>query len=83
MGSDGQPFTTLATHTYAVAVIGPWLKQVGEDAEGLTIVESDNNHWVLFRDLVGLSVPEGAEPYIFWTSDGGAFPKNCPQVFWS
>jgi len=74
-----QPYTTLATNTYAVAIIGPWVKQVGEDAEGQPITESDNKHWVLFRDLAGLPVPEGADRFIVWTSDEGERPKDAPQ----
>jgi len=77
-----QPYTTLATHTYAVAIIGPWIKITGYDAENNPIVESDNRHWVLFRDLVGLPIPSGAEQYIFWTSDDGPRPENCPQDNW-
>lgn len=75
-----EPYTTLATHTYAVSIIGPWFEQVGADGEGAPIYKSDDRHWVLFRDLAGLKVPDGAEQFIFWTSDDGKRPENCPQV---
>lgn len=79
-----EPYTTLATHTYAVAIIGPWVQITPAAKEGEEpLVESDDRHWVLFRDLVGLKVPEGAEKYIFWTSDDGPRPENCPQDAWS
>ena len=74
-----QPYTTLATHTYAVVIIGPWVRQVGEDKECNPIMESDGLHWVLFRDLAGLPIPPGAEQYIFWTSEDGKRPEDCPQ----
>ena len=75
-----EPYTTLATHTYAVAIIGPWLEQTGVDGDGNPIIKSDDQHWVLFRDLVGLPIPPGAEQFIFWTSDYGPRPENCPQT---
>ena len=76
----GDAQTILATHAYAIYVIGPWVRQVGEDKEGNPITESDGLHWVLIRDLEGLKVPEGADKFIVWTSDDGKRPENCPQV---
>lgn len=76
----GDAQTILATHAYAIAVIGPWVRQVGEDKEGNPIMESDDLHWVLIRDLEGLKVPDGADKYIFWTSDDGKRPEDCPQI---
>jgi len=51
--NEGVIETTLATHEYA-------LHEIGE--------HNGNDYWVLFRDLVGLPVPEGADPFIFWSS---------------
>lgn len=76
----GDAQTILATHAYAICVIGPWVRQIGEDKEGNPIMESDGLHWVLIRDLEGLKVPEGADKFIVWTSDDGKRPENCPQV---
>lgn len=76
----GEPYTTLATHEYAVVIVGPWLEQTSVDEEGLPVFKSDDQHWVLFRDLVGLPIPAGAEQFIFWTSDDGSRPENCPQL---
>jgi hypothetical protein len=80
---NNEPFTTLATHTYAVAVLGPWVRQTGTDQDGNPIVESDNKHWVMFRDLVGLPIPTGAEQFIFWDSDLGPRPEDCPNMMWA
>lgn len=77
---NNEPYTTLATHTYAVAIIGPWIEQTGVDGDGNPVFKSDDQHWVLFRDLVGLPIPPGAEQFIFWTSTSGKRPENCPQV---
>lgn len=75
----GDAQTILATHAYAIYVIGPWVRQVGEDKEGNPITESDGLHWVLIRDLEGLKVPEGADKFIVWTSDDGERPEDVPQ----
>ncbi len=75
----GDAQTILATHAYAIAVIGPWVRQVGDDKEGNPIMESDGLHWVLIRDIEGLKVPEGADKFIVWTSDDGERPEDMPQ----
>jgi hypothetical protein len=80
---DGNPVTTLATHTYALAVLGPWIHQIGTGQDGNPIFESDGKHWVMFRDLVGLPIPTGAEQFIFWDSDLGPRPEDCPNMMWA
>lgn len=75
----GEPVTIKSTHAYAIAVIGSWVRQVGEDKEGNPIMESDGLHWVLVRDLEGLEVPDGAAKHIVWTSDDGERPEDMPQ----
>ena len=79
---NNEPYTTVATHTYALVVIGPWYEVVGLGPDDQPIVESDGLHWVLFRDLVGMQIPAGAEQYIFWISTMGPRPENCPQACW-
>ncbi len=79
----GDAQTILATHAYAIYVIGPWVRQVGEDKKGNTIMESDGLHWVLIRDLEGLKIPPGADKFIVWTSDDGPRPEDCPQDDWA
>jgi hypothetical protein len=79
---DGAIQTTLATHQYA-------LHEIGE--------HNGADYWVLFRDLVGLPVPEGADQFIVWASnqsiidDAGDeifFPRpefnpDVPSIFWA
>ena len=79
---DGAIQTTLATHEYS-------LHEIGE--------HNGKDFWVLFRDLVGLQVPEGADPFIFWSStwtvtdeDGNEIPvprpedqPDVPAIFWA
>jgi len=74
--------TTLATHQYA-------LHEIGE--------HNGTDYWFLFRDLVGLPVPQGADQFIFWASDwtveddAGSeiqvprpeFNPDVPSVFWT
>jgi len=80
--NEGVIETTLATHEYA-------LHEIGE--------HNWTDFWVLFRDLVGLPVPEGADPFIFWSStwtvtdeDGNEIPvprpedqPDVPNIFWA
>ena len=79
---DGIIQTTLASHEYA-------LHEIGE--------HNGTDFWVLFRDLVGIPIPEGADQFIFWASnqsiidDAGDeifFPRpefnpDVPNVFWA
>ena len=51
---DGVIQTSLATHTHA-------LHEIGE--------HNGSDYWILFRDLVGIPIPEGGEQFIFWSSD--------------
>ena len=80
--NEGVVETTLATHQYA-------LHEIGE--------HNGADYWVLFRDLVGLPVPEGADQFIFWSStwtvtdeDGSEIPvprptdqPDVPNIFWA
>jgi hypothetical protein len=74
--------TALATHEYA-------LHEIGE--------HNGTDFWVLFRDLVGIPIPEGADQFIYWASDwtveddAGSeisiprpeFNPDVPNVFWA
>lgn len=80
--NEGVVETTLATHMYA-------LHEIGE--------HNGADFWVLFRDLVGLPVPESADQFIFWSStwnvtdeDGCEIPvprpedqPDVPSIFWA
>jgi hypothetical protein len=78
---DGNEQITLASHEYALCIIGE---------------HNDSDWWVLFRDLVGIPIPEGGEQFIFWASDftvddedGNPVPvprpisEDVPNVFWA
>lgn len=69
---DGQIISSLASHEHALHVIGEH--------------NGDGQWWVLFRDLVGIPVPEGAEQFIHWSSaSGGPKPtdESTPNIFWA
>ena len=79
---DGVIQSSLASHEHALCVIG---EHIG-----------DGQWWVLFRDLVGIPIPEGGEQFIFWASDftvddedGNPVPvprpisEDVPNVFWA
>jgi hypothetical protein len=80
---DGNEQITLASHEYALCIIGEH--------------NGDGQWWVLFRDLVGIPIPEGGEQFIFWRSDwtvedsaGNEIPvprpesdPDAPNVFWA
>ena len=83
---NGVVQTTLASHEHALCVIGEhWLLQPDIDGEPQPAI-GDGQYWVLFRDLVGIPIPEGAESLIHWTSTSGEpRPTDDPAVpntFW-
>jgi hypothetical protein len=80
---NGEVQSSLASHTHALCVIGEH--------------NSDGQYWVLFRDLVGLPIPAGADQFIYWSSawtvtdeDGNEIPiprpedqPDVPNIFWA
>jgi hypothetical protein len=69
---DANEQITLASHEYALHIIGEH--------------NGDGQWWVLFRDLVGIPIPEGGEQFIYWSSTSGdPRPVNdqTPSVFWA
>jgi hypothetical protein len=78
---DGNEQITLASHEYALHIIGE---------------HNGSDWWVLFRDLVGIPIPEGGEQFIFWASDftvddedGNPVPvprpisEDVPNIWWA
>jgi hypothetical protein len=79
---SGAVVSTLATHEYA-------LHEIGE--------HNGTDFWVLFRDLAGIPIPEGADQFIFWSSnqsiidDAGSeisiprpeFNPDVPNIWWA
>jgi hypothetical protein len=80
---DGNEQITLASHEYALCIVGEH--------------NGDEQWWVLFRDLVGIPIPEGGEQFIYWCSDwtveddAGSeisiprpeFNPNVPNIWWA
>jgi len=79
---EGNIQTSLATHTHA-------LHEIGE--------HNGSDYWVLFRDLVGIPIPDGGDQFIYWASDWSViddagseisiprpeFNPDVPNVFWA
>jgi hypothetical protein len=68
---NGEVQSTLASHTHAMHVVG---EHNGAD------------WWVLFRDLVGIPIPDGGERFIFWSSasdDPRPISDDVPSVWWA
>ncbi len=68
---NGEVKSTLASHTHAMHVVG---EHNGAD------------WWVLFRDLVGIPIPEGGEQFIFWSSasdEPRPISDDVPSVWWA
>ena len=53
VNEDGSVTATFASHEYALHEIGG---------------HNGTDYWFLFRALVGIPVPEGADQFIFWAS---------------
>lgn len=80
---NGEVQSSLASHTHALCIIGEH--------------NGDGQYWVLFRDLVGIPIPEGGDQFIFWSSDwtvtddAGSeiqvprpeFNHDVPNIFWA
>ena len=67
---DGEVQSNLASHTHAMCVVGDY----------------DGAWWVLFRDLVGIPIPDGAEQFIHWSSASGEprpTDESTPNIFWA
>ena len=68
---DGNEQITLASHEYALCIVGE---------------HNGSDWWVLFRDLVGIPIPEGGEQFIFWASSSGEqrpTDESVPNIFWA
>jgi hypothetical protein len=78
---DGNEQITLASHEYALCIVGE---------------HNGSDWWVLFRDLVGIPIPEGGEQFIYWASDftvddedGNPVPvprpisDDVPNIWWA
>lgn len=67
---NGEVQSSLASHEHALCIVG----------------EFDNQWWVLFRDLIGIPIPEGGEAFIHWSSASGEprpIDESTPNIFWA
>lgn len=70
LDEHGEVQSNLTSHTHAMCVIGEH--------------DGDGQWWVLFRDLIGISIPEGGEQFIYWSSiSGEPRPEAGPQHAWA
>lgn len=79
---DGIVQSSLASHTHALCIIGEHFTGGDEDTPAV----GDGLYWVLFRDLVGIPVPEGAEQFIHWSSASGnprPVDESTPNIWWA
>lgn len=97
IAENGDIVSRLASHEHALHEIGEhFITQsidiIDEsDSEGIIELQSpigDGQYWVLFRDLLGISIPEGGEQFIAWSSNMTSIPRpiddpNIPNVWWS
>jgi hypothetical protein len=68
---EGNEQITLASHDYALCIVGE---------------HNGSDWWVLFRDLVGIPIPEGGEQFIAWSSASGEprpTDESVPNIFWA
>ena len=77
---DSEVVSNLASHEHAMCVVGDY----------------NGAWWVLFRDLIGIPIPEGGDLYIYWSSDwtvldedGSEIPvprptdESVPNIWWA
>ena len=67
---DGEVVSNLASHEHAMCVVGDY----------------NGAWWVLFRDLVGIPIPDGADQFIHWSSTSGEprpTDESTPNIFWA
>ena len=94
---NGNIVSRLASHEHALHEIGEHfiaqpMDAIDEsDSEGSIELHppiGDGQYWVLFRDLVGIPIPEGGEQFVVWSSNQTSVPRptddpNIPNVWWA
>lgn len=73
---NGDTVSTIASHEHALHEIGEhFILQPDLDGEPQAPI-GDGQYWVLFRDLVGIPIPEGGEAFIHWSSNQTTLDEN-------
>ena len=94
---NGNIVSRLASHEHALHEIGEHFIEQSMDAIDESDLEGsielhppigDGQYWVLFRDLVGIPIPEGGEQFVVWSSNQTSVPRptddpNIPNVWWA
>jgi hypothetical protein len=78
---------------------GEWIANIASHEHSLYEIGAHNgeNYWILFRDLVGIPIPPGADQFIYWSSSQTTFDQdgqeicisrpiddpNIPDIFWA
>lgn len=62
---------------------GEWVANIASHEHALLEIGShnDQNYWILFRDLVGIPIPSGADQYIYWSSNQTGFDEDGQIVY--
>lgn len=80
---DGVIQSSLASHEHALCIIGEHFTGGDED----TPATGDGQYWVLFRDLIGIPIPDGGEVFIHWASTSDELrpvdDPTVPNTFWA
>ena len=99
---EGKVISSMASETHALYEIGEHFKPTVKtyinefDTESPELI-GDGKYWVLFRDLIGIPIPDGADKFIYWSSDWKViddagddiqgprpeFNPDVPSVFWA
>ena len=99
---SGKVISSMASEVHALYEIGEHFIPTGKTYSNEFGTESpelkrDGQYWVLFRDLIGMPIPNGAEQFIYWSSDWKViddagdeiqvprpeFNPDVPSVFWA
>jgi len=77
---NGEPQSSLASHEHALCIIGEhFILQPDINDEPQPAI-GDGQWWVLFRDLVGIPIPEGGEQFIHWASTQTTVDENGETI---
>ena len=86
---SGNIVSRLASYEHALYEIGEHFitqqTDIADESETESVIEppipiGDGQYWVLFRDLVGIPVPPGAEEFIVWSSNQKTFDDNGYEI---
>jgi hypothetical protein len=85
----GNIVSTIASHEHALYEIGEHFivqqTDIADESETESVIEQpaligDGQYWVLFRDLVGIPIPNGADQFIYWSSNQKTFDDHGYEI---